>query len=108
MSRNHGILNKRHFHKGEKVNNLSGTRVHHRHGARLLLAHFLVGCKMLAQDFGDWCSWSAVGSLTSEVDRASATLTERVAEVERVAQAQSASPQLQLNRTYLSRRILHD
>ena len=30
--------------------------------------------------------------LTSEVDRASATLTERVAEVERVVQSRSASP----------------
>ena len=30
--------------------------------------------------------------LTSEVDRASATLTERMAEVERVAQTRSASP----------------
>ena len=37
VSRNRSIPNRCHFHKSEKFNYFSGTRVHQRHSARLLL-----------------------------------------------------------------------
>ena len=52
-ARNRRILNKRRFHKSDKLNNFSGTKVHHWHGTRLLLegkAHLLISRKMLTKN----------------------------------------------------------
>ena len=59
VSRNRRILNKRRFHKSEKLNDFSGTRVHHWHSARLLLEAkltFLLAARCLLRVLTkDWC-----------------------------------------------------